>query len=96
MNKKETLIKLLSLIDTNDPVLHGLTTIVAEGEINETILEHFIQIFKEYQKKLTDQEAQEKIQKGIEILEKMKQVEQQSHQQDKTRLEELDDMLANI
>jgi hypothetical protein len=64
--------------------------------VDEGILDHFIQIFQQYEKTLEDKEAKEKIQKGIVLLEKMKAYEAQIDQKDSDRLAELDTLLEII
>jgi hypothetical protein len=96
MNKKDYLLRLLSLLDTDDPVINGLMVLISQEEITTDILDYFIDVFQNYAKTLKTREEQEKVQKAIQFVEKMKETEQVSQKEDQARLSELDTMLETL
>ncbi|MDR2415547.1 MAG: hypothetical protein LBD75_02835 [Candidatus Peribacteria bacterium] len=96
MTKKEYLLKLLTLLAINDPIISGLNVLLTQGEISDTIIDYFIDSFQNYGKTLHSEEEKEKINKAVQFLTAIKKREQKNLETDQNRLSELDVMLEHF
>lgn len=93
MDKKEYLLKILEQLEPIWNLAPWLKVLVEQWNLNDSILDVLIDAVKWAIHTTKSELAKEKLEKWLNALEKMKQIEQQSIQQDEKDLEELDKIL---
>ena len=93
MDKKEYLLKILEQLEPIWNLAPWLKVLVEQWNLNDSILNVLIDAVKWAIHTTKSELAKEKLEKWLNALEKMKQIEQQSIQQDEKDLEELDNIL---
>jgi len=96
MNKKEYVLRMLDVLQNNWPLARGLKILVNANPFDETLINLLINTFKETIKVLDDQKQQESLKKATNFLEKLKEQEHESTQQDQKDIDQLDAMISDI
>ena len=78
------------------PLAKGLKLLINTNAFNATIIDLLISTFKETIKTLDDATQKEKLQKATSFLEKVKEQEIRSRQQDQKDIDELETLLTAI
>lgn len=93
MDKKEYLIKILEQLESTRNLAPWLKILVQQWNLDDSILDVLIEAVKWAIYTTKSELAKEKLEKWLNALEKMKQIEQESLEQDEKDLEELDKIL---
>ena len=96
MNKKEYLIKILQQLEPVWNLAPWLKVLVEQWNLEDSMLDILIEAVKWAIHTTKSELAKEKLEKWLSALEKMKELEQQSIEQDKRDLEELDKILDSF
>lgn len=96
MSKKEYISKILEAVSEYWPLAKGLKILLEGNTLNEWAIDTLADIFSRAIDQVADKETKEKLQKSKEVLEKLKQIENQQHLSDQTSLNELDAMISSI
>lgn len=96
MNKKEYVLKALDMIKNSFPLADGLIFLINQYGVDDNFLDVLIKSFDQSLKNLEDGEMKSKLEKSKSFFEELKSQEFDEENQDKKRLEQLDDMLKNI
>ncbi len=93
MTKREYILALLSELLDVWPMAKDLKVLVEENSLDDKILDALTNIFQEAVQHITDKAQRERLEKSIQILEKIKQREKEESEQE---LNNLDSMLDEI
>ncbi len=96
MDKKEYLQKILTQLEPIRDLAPGLKILVNEWNLWDDILDILINAVQWAVSTAKSEMDKKKLQKWLEAMQKMKQMEEESKMQDEKDLEELDKMLENI
>ena len=96
MDKKEYLQKILTQLEPIRDLAPGLKNLVDEWNLGDDILEILINAVQWAINTAKSELDKQKLQKWLDALNKMKEMEEESKMQDEKDLEELDEILANI
>ena len=96
MDKKEYLQKILTQLEPIRDLAPGLKNLVDEWNLGDDILEILINAVQWAINTAKSELDKQKLQKWLDALNKMKEMEEESKMQDEKDLEELDKMLENI
>ena len=96
MDKKEYLQKILTQLEPIRDLAKWLKILVDEWNLGDDILEILINAVQWAINTAKSELDKQKLQKWLDALNKMKEMEEESKMQDEKDLEELDEILANI
>ena len=96
MAKKEYLLKVLTQLEPIRNLAKWLKVLVEQWKFDENILDILIEAVQWAVDTAKSDLAKQKLQKWLDVMKKMKEIEEKSKIQDKKDLEELDQMLENI
>ena len=96
MAKKEYLLKVLTQLEPIRNLAKWLKVLVEQWKFDENILDILIEAVQWAVDTAKSDLAKEKLQKWLDVMKKMEEIEEKSKIQDKKDLEELDQMLENI
>jgi DNA-binding FrmR family transcriptional regulator len=96
MNKKEYLLKILTQLEPIRDLAKWLKILVWQWNLEDNILDILIDAIKWAIHTTKSELAKEKLEKWLNTLEKMKELEQESIEQDKKDLEELDNLIDSF
>ena len=96
MDKKEYLQKILTQLEPIRDLAKWLKILVDEWNLGDDILDILINAVQWAVNTAKSELDKQKLQKWLDALNKMKEMEEESRMQDEKDLEELDKMLANI
>ena len=96
MDKKEYLQKILTQLEPIRDLAKWLKILVDEWNLGDDILEILINAVQWAINTAKSELDKQKLQKWLDALNKMKEMEEESKMQDEKDLEELDKMLENI
>jgi len=96
MWKKEYILILLETLSRSWPLAKGLKSLVESSVLGEQAIDVLVQIFTEVIKNIKDKGHKEKLEKSLDILEKIKLLELNSEKEDEKKIEELDSLLLEI
>lgn len=96
MNKKEYLLKILTQLEPIRDLAKWLKVLVEQWNLEDNILDILIDAIKWAIHTTKSELAKEKLEKWLNALEKMKDLEQESIEQDKKDLEELDKLIDSF
>ncbi|MFA6256378.1 MAG: hypothetical protein WC606_04305 [Candidatus Absconditabacterales bacterium] len=96
MTKKDYVLQVFEALKGISPIADNLAIILQHTEINEETLDQIITIFNNSMKDIKDKESIEKLKKGVEILEKIKEMEIKSKKKDEEDLKNLDILLQAL
>jgi uncharacterized protein YacL len=96
MNKKDYLLKLLASLKDIRPLANRFETIILEGNLDDELIEELLIVIRTAIHEVNDKITREKLQKGVAILEHIKQLETEKKAEDEKDLAKLDDMLAQM
>ena len=96
MDKKQYLIKVLTLLEPVRNLAEWLKILVEEWNLEDDVLDVLINAVQWAVNTASSEVAKGKLQKWLEMLERMKQMESESEVQDEKDLAELDRMLDNF
>lgn len=96
MDKKEYLQKILTQLEPIRDLAPGLKILVYEWNLGDDILDILINAVQWAINTAKSELDKQKLQKWLDALNKMKEMEEESKMQDEKDLEELDEMLENI
>ena len=96
MDKKEYLQKILTQLEPIRDLAPGLKILVNEWSLWDDIMDVLINAVQWAVSTAKSEMDKKKLQKWLEAMQKMKQMEEESKMQDEKDLEELDEMLENI
>lgn len=93
MQKKEYLIKILQQLESVWSLAPWLKILVEQWNLDDSMLDVLIEAMKGAIHTTKSELAKQKLEKGLNFLEKMKQMEEESIKQDEKDLEELGKIL---
>lgn len=96
MNRREYLLKILIQLEPIWNLAKGLRILVEDWNLNDDILETLIEAIQWAVHTAKSDIEKEKLSQWLEVLEKMKQMEEESQAQDQKDLSELDNLLDNF
>lgn len=96
MDKKEYLQKILTQLEPIRDLAKWLKILVDEWNLWDDILEVLINAVQWAVSTASDEMAKKKLQKWLDALEKMKQMEEESKMQDEKDLAELDELIDSF
>lgn len=96
MDKKEYLQKILTQLEPIRDLAKWLKILVDEWNLGDDILDILINAIQWAINTAKSELDKQKLQKWLDALNKMKEMEEESKMQDEKDLEELDEMLENI
>ena len=96
MDKKTYLIKILEQLEPIRDLAKWLKILVEQWNLDDNMLDVLINAVEWAVNTAKSDLAREKLQKWLDAMKKMKQMEEESRMQDEKDLEELDRMLENI
>ena len=96
MDKKEYLQKILTQLEPIRDLAKWLKILVDEWNLGDDILDILINAVQWAVSTAKSELDKKKLQKWLEAMQKMKQMEEESKMQDEKDLDELDKMLENI
>ncbi len=96
MDKKEYLQKILTQLEPIRDLAKWLKILVDEWNLGDDILDILINAVQWAINTTKSELDKQKLQKWLDALNKMKEMEEESKMQDEKDLEELDEMLENI
>lgn len=96
MDKKQYLSQILTQLEPIRELAKGLKILVEEWNLWDDILDVLIEAVQWAVNTAKSELDKQKLQKWLDALNKMKEMEEESRMQDEKDLEELDKMLANI
>lgn len=96
MTKKDYLIKLLSALENDREIAWGLKLMIEKSLLSPEIIDGLQHIFAKTIATINDAAQQQKLEKWLDILSKLKEKEQSQQDLDQKDLETLDSLLQNI
>lgn len=96
MDKKEYLLKVLNQLEPIRDLAKWLKILVDEWNLWDDVLDILIEAVQWAVSTVKSDLDKEKLQRWLEALQKMKEMEDKSRMKDEKDLEELDNMLENI
>lgn len=96
MTKKEYLLKILEQLESVWDLAPWLKILVEQWSLSDDIIGTLIEAVESGIHNASSEVAKIKMKKGLDALERMKQMEQQSALQDEKELGQLDEMLNNF
>ncbi len=96
MTKKEYLLKVLEQLEPIWDLASGLKIIVEQWALWDDVLDTLIWAVESGIHSARSEVSKLKMKKGLDVLQRMKQMEKQSALQDEKELKELDDLLDNF
>lgn len=96
MNKKEYLLKILSQLEPIWDLARWLKILVEQWHLDDNLLETVTQAVEWAIHTAKDELAKKKLEKSLSALQKLKEMEAKSREQDEADLAELDKMLEEI
>lgn len=96
MDKKEYLLKILTQLEPIWNLAKWLEILVAQWHLDENILDVITQTIEWAVHTTKDELTKQKLQKWLEALQRLKQIEAESREKDEEDLAELDKMLEEI
>lgn len=96
MDKKEYLLKILTQLEPIWNLAKWLKILIEQWYLDDNLLDVITQAVEWAVHTTKDQLAKEKLQKGLDALQKLKQLEAESKAKDEQDLAELDKMLEEI
>jgi len=96
MNKRDFIVKLLLTLKDDWPIAQWLITLVEEDVFDNEAIDALVHIFSESMKTIVDKDKREKVQKWIDVLERLKTMEEKEREVEKGELEDLEHMLDEM
>lgn len=96
MNKKDYVLKVLSIMKDSRPIAEGLSYLIEKNTFDETILDVLIKILQYSLQKVSSENEKEKLIKAQSIFEKIKQSEKAQQQIDEKDIQNLEDMITTL
>lgn len=96
MNKKEYLSKILAQLEPVWSLAAGLRILVDDWNLDDNLLDTLIEAVQWAVHTAKSDLAKKKLEKWLEAMEKMKEMEKKSLEEDEKDLAELDNMLENF
>ncbi len=96
MDKKQYVLRMLDTLQDTWPLAKGLKILINAKPLDETLIDLLITTFKETIKTIDDEKQKASLQKATSFLEKVKEQEIKSREQDQKDINELESMLSSI
>jgi len=96
MTKKEYLIKILEQLETVRELAPGLKILVEQWALWDNVIDTLINAVENWIHSARSEISKQKMKKWLDMLEKMKHIEEQSAMQDEKDLEELDKLIDDF
>lgn len=96
MTKKEYIIKILDALTGYRPLARGIKILVNGDVLDTKTIDGITDLLSAAIEETKDLSVKNKLQTSSAVLEKLKKIETEQHSNDKTTLEELDQMIQNI
>ena len=96
MTKKEYLIKILEQLETVRELAPGLKILVEQWALWDNVIDTLINAVENWIHSARSEISTQKMKKWLDMLEKMKHIEEQSAMQDEKDLEELDKLIDDF
>jgi len=96
LNKKDYILLLLEKLWEDFPMALGLRYLVEQDKLGEDLFEIIFDIFKAAVDKKIDQWKQEKLERSIDVMEKIKNIEIQTQEKEQSELANLESMIDAI
>ena len=96
MSKKDYILKLLDLLKDTWPMAGGLRILVEGNALDDQSIDGLISIVENAINSVDDELDKEKLEKSKTFLQKLKETELQSQQQDEKDIQQLNELLAAV
>jgi hypothetical protein len=96
MTKKEYIIKILDALTGYRPLARGIKILVNGDVLDTKTIDGITDLLSAAIEETKDLTLKNKLQTSSAVLEKLRKIETEQHSNDKTTLEELDQMIQNI
>ena len=96
MTKKEYLIRILEQLETVRELAPGLKILVEQWALWDNVIDTLINAVENWIHSARSEISKQKMKKWLDMLEKMKHIEEQSAMQDEKDLEELDKLIDDF
>jgi hypothetical protein len=96
MTKKEYIIKILDALTGYRPLARGIKILVNGDVLDTKTIDGITDLLSAAIEETNDLTLKNKLQTSSAVLEKLRKIETEQHSNDKTTLEELDQMIQNI
>lgn len=96
MNKKDFIRKLLLSLKNDRPIAQSLLMLLDDDVFDQEAVDALVHIFSESMKGIVDEEKRLKVQKGIQVLEHIKEIEENEREAEKKDLEDLEHLLDDL
>jgi hypothetical protein len=96
MNKKDYISKILDKLYIYWPLARWLKVLLNEDKLNDDQIAWLLSVFEHAIKETWDKIEKEKLQKWIDLIKKLKSLEEDWSKQDSKDVQELDKILENI
>ena len=96
MNKKSYLLKLLNSLKDIRPTAEQFETIILQWAFDDQLIDELLSVIRQVIHQVSDEITKEKLQKGLQVLEHIKQLENKSKAEDEEDLTELDTLLSQM
>lgn len=96
MTKKDYILKMLDLIKDIFPPAQDLKVLVEWDVVSDQMIDTLVTMLKEVRETITDIAQQEKLDKSIAFMNKLKATEAAEHTKDEQKLKELEDLFQSI
>jgi len=96
MDKKQYVLKVLSVMKDSRPIAEGLSYLIEKNAFDDKILDVLVKILQYSIQKATSDIEKEKLGKANEMFQKIKQAESDQHKVDQQDTEKLEQMIKTF
>ncbi len=96
MDKKQYVLKVLSMMKDSRPIAEGLSYLIDKNAFDDKILDVLVKILQYSIQKATSDIEKEKLGKANEMFQKIKQAESDQHKVDQQDTEKLEQMIKTF
>ena len=96
MTKKDYILKVLDVTMEYFPLARGLKILISSEALDDTAIDTLVSILTKTINEISEGEAKIKLQKSKDFLEKLKNIERESHLRDEKSITTLDNMFKDI
>jgi len=96
MNKKDYIWQVLEKLSTYRPIARWLKVLLKEDKLSDDQINWLLSVFEHAISEASDKIEKEKLQKWIDVIKKIRSLEEDKTKQDVKDIQELDKMLENI
>lgn len=96
MNKKDYVLKVLSVMQDSRPIAQWLSYLIEKNTFDETILDVLIKILQYSLQKVTNDKEKQKLEQAQTIFDKLKESEKTQQQLDEQDIKKLDELISTL